>query len=230
MEHKVIRIECQGAESISIDDLTPFQDDLKSLSKENYEKIKKEIVKNGFSEPISIWRSAGRNYVLNGHQRIRALSGLRDDGYDVDKIPVSFVAAKTEKEAKRKILGLAGQYGKVEKDELYKFAVDYDLDIEEVFEHVRFPEIDSDDFLEEFTDAGESDGHANLAEKFGAPPFSVLDTRQGYWQERKRQWLSLGIQSELGRGGGSSALTTPGTGKMAMHNDPMVRMEKYGKP
>jgi hypothetical protein len=39
-----------------------------------------------------------------------------------------------------------------------------------------------------------------LAERFGVPPFSVLDARQGYWQERKRAWLSLGIRSELGRG------------------------------
>ena len=40
----------------------------------------------------------------------------------------------------------------------------------------------------------------NLAEQFLVPPFSVLDARQGYWQERKRSWLSLGIQSEVGRG------------------------------
>jgi len=39
-----------------------------------------------------------------------------------------------------------------------------------------------------------------LAERFLVPPFSVLDARQGYWQERKRAWLALGIQSELGRG------------------------------
>jgi DNA modification methylase len=40
----------------------------------------------------------------------------------------------------------------------------------------------------------------SLSERFIVPPFSVLDARQGYWQERKRAWLSLGIQSELGRG------------------------------
>ena len=40
----------------------------------------------------------------------------------------------------------------------------------------------------------------NLEAKFVAPPFSVLDTRQGYWQDRRRSWLSLGIKSELGRG------------------------------
>lgn len=40
----------------------------------------------------------------------------------------------------------------------------------------------------------------SLTDKFIVPPFSVLDTRQGYWQDRKAQWLALGIESELGRG------------------------------
>lgn len=30
-----------------------------------------------------------------------------------------------------------------------------------------------------------------LARRFGVPPFSILDTRQGYWQERKRCWRAL---------------------------------------
>ena len=38
-----------------------------------------------------------------------------------------------------------------------------------------------------------------LRGKFIVPPFSVLDARQGYWQRRKRRWLGLGIQSEIGR-------------------------------
>ena len=38
-----------------------------------------------------------------------------------------------------------------------------------------------------------------LGRAFGYPPFSVLDARGGWWQERKRQWLALGIQSEIGR-------------------------------
>lgn len=39
-----------------------------------------------------------------------------------------------------------------------------------------------------------------LAGRFLVPPFSVLNAREGDWQERKRAWLSLGIRSELGRG------------------------------
>ena len=96
--------------------------------------------------------------------------------------------------------------------------------------------------------------HKTLAERFIVPPFSVLDARQGYWQERKRAWLALGIQSELGRGeatptGGSlrdaatlgpDGKTVRGDGKgrpiterervatkMAMHNDPMQRKARY---
>lgn len=44
------------------------------------------------------------------------------------------------------------------------------------------------------------DERSKLFEKFVIPPFSVLDTRQGYWQSRKRSWVKgLKIQSELGR-------------------------------
>lgn len=39
-----------------------------------------------------------------------------------------------------------------------------------------------------------------LRERFVVPPLSVLDQRAGYWQDRKRAWLGLGIKSEEGRG------------------------------
>jgi DNA modification methylase len=38
-----------------------------------------------------------------------------------------------------------------------------------------------------------------LNERFIIPPFSILDSKSGRWQERKRAWLSLGIKSDLGR-------------------------------
>ncbi len=43
---------------------------------------------------------------------------------------------------------------------------------------------------------------SKLGDTFLIPPFTVLNAREGWWQERKRAWLALGIQSELGRGGG----------------------------
>jgi len=44
-----------------------------------------------------------------------------------------------------------------------------------------------------------SDKRRPLQRKFGLPPFSVLDSAAGPWQERKAHWLGLGIKSELGR-------------------------------
>lgn len=38
-----------------------------------------------------------------------------------------------------------------------------------------------------------------LGQKFLYPPFSVLDSRAGQWQKRKKRWMMLGLQSELGR-------------------------------
>jgi hypothetical protein len=40
----------------------------------------------------------------------------------------------------------------------------------------------------------------SLSDRFIVPPFSVLDARQGYWQDRKRAWLAIGMESALGRG------------------------------
>ena len=38
-----------------------------------------------------------------------------------------------------------------------------------------------------------------LRDKFIEPPFSILDTKTGSWQRRKREWKKLGIKSEVGR-------------------------------
>lgn len=41
--------------------------------------------------------------------------------------------------------------------------------------------------------------NGNLARRFLAPPFTILDAKQGYWRDRKNAWLELGINGELGR-------------------------------
>ena len=38
-----------------------------------------------------------------------------------------------------------------------------------------------------------------LRDKFIEPPFSVLDTKSGSWQKRKRLWKAMGIKSDVGR-------------------------------
>jgi len=38
-----------------------------------------------------------------------------------------------------------------------------------------------------------------LRDKFIEPPFSILDTKSGNWQRRKREWMRIGMKSEVGR-------------------------------
>jgi hypothetical protein len=46
----------------------------------------------------------------------------------------------------------------------------------------------------------EQPSRGKLADDFFIPPFSVLNAREGWWRERKRAWIALGIKSEIGRG------------------------------
>lgn len=65
--------------------------------------------------------------------------------------------------------------------------------------------------VDKLTQDGSGEGNKlKLSDRFLVPPFTVLDARQGYWQDRKRQWLAIGIKSETGRGGGDLGLNTGG--------------------
>lgn len=48
----------------------------------------------------------------------------------------------------------------------------------------------------EMSEMEKAEAKRNLQEKFLVPPFSILDTRQGYWQDRKRMWAKLGLDSQ----------------------------------
>ncbi|EOD25405.1 hypothetical protein EMIHUDRAFT_115516 [Emiliania huxleyi CCMP1516] len=50
-------------------------------------------------------------------------------------------------------------------------------------------------------DAVRPDGQGELGHRFGAPPFSVLNSQRGYWKERRHFWEgTYNVHSEEGRG------------------------------
>ena len=150
---KTIEIKCKGAIELEIDQIQPFQGDLKTLSKENYDKLRKQILELGFSEPASVWKDdKGIWRAINCHQRLRVLKEMRQsEGYVIPKIPCSIVEAKTEREAKKKVLALTSQFGEITKEGLYEFASLNDIGLDDL-ENYRFPEIDFGSFKDEFFD------------------------------------------------------------------------------
>lgn len=59
----------------------------------------------------------------------------------------------------------------------------------------------------------------SLADRFGIPPFTVLDSRGGLWQTRKAAWMSLGIRSEIGRGANLMSISDTAKQYTKSHED-----------
>ena len=151
MDMKLVEIKCQGSMELSIDELKPFQGELKELSHESYEKLKAEILRHGFSEPIGVWKHENEWKVLSGHQRLRSLLAMRDEGFKVPKVPVSMIYAKDVKDAKEKILALTSQYGEITDQGLYEFMNESNIDLS-YLDNLRMPEIDFDKWKDNFVE------------------------------------------------------------------------------
>jgi hypothetical protein len=93
LNEKKVRIECQGAAKLPIGKIEPFQGELKSLSSENYDRLKKSILELGFSFALQVWRHKGHYYCIDGHQRDRVLTRMAKEGYEVPPVPVDWVEA-----------------------------------------------------------------------------------------------------------------------------------------
>ena len=143
---KTIQINCTGSDTKSIDEIKEFQGNLKDLSDQNFEKLKKEILELGFCEPISIWKGN----ICNGHQRLKVLKKMQEDGYLIPKIPVNIIKAKDKKEAKKIVLALTSQYGQITEEGLFNFMQDADILLDEVKESFNFNEIDMESFEDNF--------------------------------------------------------------------------------
>jgi hypothetical protein len=191
MAGKTINIQCRGADILPLDAIVEFQGGLKKRGKKEIDLMVKSIEKFGFSFPFHVWQNGGQNHCLDGHGRIQALSEMRRQGYSLPLFPVVYVEAADEAEAKNKLLRLNSQYGQMTIDSVLEFVDGIE---------VEFGELALPDGLISFNESTEDDKSKSLSDRFIFPPFSILNAREGDWQERKEAWISLGIKGSSGRG------------------------------
>lgn len=151
---KEISIKCQGAITLELEQLVPFQSNLKNLSRENYKKLRQSILDLGFSAPCFVWKSPdGEWKVIDSHQRIRVLTEMkRAEGFHIPPLPCAIVEASTEQEAKKKILAITSSYGTVTDEGLFEFLSLNNIKLEHL-DSLNFHEIDMDSFKQNFFDA-----------------------------------------------------------------------------
>jgi hypothetical protein len=198
-------------ETRPIERLIPYVRNARTHSEDQIAQIAASIAEFGFVNPILI---GADDVVVAGHGRVLAakLLGLAD-------VPVIVLNHLSEAQrralviADNKIAENAGWDEAMLRAELAALREEeFDLDVLGFSDAELLRILDSIDRSSslEGEDAGGSGNppagwpafelSSTLAERFGIPPFSVLDARKGWWQERKRAWIDLGIRSELGRG------------------------------
>lgn len=180
--------------------------------------IQKSIKRFGFTSPVLVDERTKR--IVAGHGRVDSLRALQssgeapplrvvisDDGrwlvpvlrgisFNSDSEVEAYLVADNQ-------LTIAGGW-----DESKLGAILQDLEKlgDGAFEGLGFEQAEIDAILTNLAnqsgggDTSREVARRTLAEMFIVPPFSVLDARQGYWQDRKRAWIALGIRSEIGRG------------------------------
>lgn len=148
-QKKTVKIACKGADQADLAKLVHFQGGLKTLTEANYIKFRNQMLKLGFSEPISVWNDKGKLNVLNGHQRLAVLRRLeKDEGYEVPKIPINFVEAKDITEAKKKVLALTSSYGDMTTESLGDFLLEANLDLGDIAQDFRFLDVELEPIID----------------------------------------------------------------------------------
>ena len=129
MSDKKIKVTCTGADVLPVDALENFQGSLKKITKANLQKLKRRIIRDGINVPLFVWRDHDMCRILDGHQRLKSLLSLREEGYELPLVPVAYIEAENEKDARQKLLGITSQYGEFEIEELSEWLAELDSDI-----------------------------------------------------------------------------------------------------
>ena len=153
---KIIDITCTGTKLIAINSLTSLQGNLKEKSRQQLDKLKRQIIKYGFSFPMFIWKNNGKNYTLDGHGRDFIIKELIVEGYKFkqkdgttsEKIPADFIDAKDKKEAKEKLLALNSSFGRITEEGFYEYLNEpgFELDFDSLKMDLELPNIDLEKF------------------------------------------------------------------------------------
>ena len=171
--------------------------------------VAESIKQFGFKVPIIVDRDG---VIVAGHTRKKAAErlGLADVPCIVadDLTPEQIKAFRL---ADNKTGELAEwDFAALEKELAELTAFDVDMSAFG-FDEGIFDEMESENYLDKFKSENYKSG--SLSDRYIVPPLSILDTRQGYWQDRKKMWLEKTgnlnetRDGEFGRFGDSEMMT-----------------------
>lgn len=119
----MIKVNCKAADALKLTEMKPFQGKLKKRTPQDIDALKKSLMDEGMMMPFVIWRKPGDTetgtdmYLLDGHGRKEALVQLAVDDPELLEFqwPVIYVDAEDEDAARKALLQITSQYGKITK-------------------------------------------------------------------------------------------------------------------
>ena len=184
----MVRIACKTADLLPLDAIEDLQGGLKKRSKKDIELITKSIEKYGFSFPFFVWKNGEHNYCLDGHGRRLALLELERKGEEIPPLPVVYIEAKDNEEAKQKLLRLNSQYGAISYDSLMEFTSDIVVDFGDII--IPSGELNITDFDSKFTpELNPEIGNTEYSQKDVDSAREKLETK--YSKEKKKKKVTL---------------------------------------
>ena len=116
----MVGIRCVGKDVLPLRGMRPFQGDLKSRTREQLGELKESLRTEGLLAPFFVWKGTLADgshgaWLLDGHARYEALSSMaEDDGEIWDALfPVVYIEADGPDEAKKALLQITSDYGKI---------------------------------------------------------------------------------------------------------------------
>lgn len=123
----MIKVNCETKDKLKLVDMIPFQGNLKKRTEQDIEELTNSLVTEGLIMPFAIWKHDDKNYLLDGHGRRQALLALAGDARYPEVFetewPVIFIEAETEDDARKALLQITSQYGKITKAGVKQFTV-----------------------------------------------------------------------------------------------------------
>lgn len=186
-------------EYLKTEELIPYANNPRNNDGEAVDRVAASIAEYGFKSPIIVDKD---NIIIAGHTRYKAAKKL-----GIDEVPIikaddlTPAQIKAYRIADNKVAEYSSWDNELLSLELEKLQeLDFDLDLTGFEDWEIESLLSADDDTEDLGEALD-ENRETLQERFIVPPFSILDTRQGYWQDRKRIWKQI-IKSSNGRDGG----------------------------
>ncbi len=118
-----------GLPTAPLDAFNELQEDFKKSDSDKLSKLQMLIITRGFKYSFKVWKDEnGKLWIIDAHQRKKALTALRKSGFEIPEIPYEEIQAADRREAVEEIAAYNSEFAQKNPDTILfeKYKIDGD--------------------------------------------------------------------------------------------------------